>query len=49
VERFVDDDEWFAGEAEKGLAAIERGATLSHEEVSARLEALLEKRSADER
>ena len=45
VERFVDYDEWFAGEAEKGLAAIERGATLSHEEVGVRLEALLEKRS----
>jgi predicted transcriptional regulator len=45
VERFVDYDEWFAGEVEKGLATIERGATLSHEEVGVRLEAVLEKRS----
>ena len=45
VERFVDYDEWFAGEVEKGLASIERGATLSHEEVGVRLAALLEKRT----
>ena len=45
VERFVDYDEWFAGEVEKGLASIERGATISHGEVGVRLEALLEKRS----
>jgi predicted transcriptional regulator len=45
VERFVDYDEWFAGEVEKGLGAIERGATLSREEVGVRIEALLEKRS----
>jgi predicted transcriptional regulator len=45
VERFVDYDEWFAGEVEKGLASIERGATLTHEEVGVRLEALLEKHS----
>jgi len=45
VERFVDYDEWFAGEVEKGLASIERGVTLSHEDVGARLEALLEKHS----
>jgi predicted transcriptional regulator len=45
VERFVEYDEWFAGEVEKGLASIESGATLSHEEVGVRLEALLEKRS----
>jgi predicted transcriptional regulator len=45
VERLVEHDEWFAGEVEKGLASIEWGATLSHEEVGVRLEALLEKRS----
>ena len=45
VERLVDYDEWFAGEVEKGLASIERGATFSHDEVGARLEVLLEKHS----
>jgi predicted transcriptional regulator len=45
AERLVEYDEWFAVEAEKGMAAIERGATLSHEEVGVRLEALLERRS----
>ena len=45
VERFVDYDEWFVGEVEKGLAAIERGAVLSHVEVGARLDARLKKHS----
>src|SRR6266851_991806 len=43
VERFVDYDEWFASEVEKGLASVERGEVLTHEEVGARLETLLEK------
>ncbi len=41
----MDYDEWFAGEVEKGLTAIERGEVLTHEEVGARLETLLEKHS----
>jgi predicted transcriptional regulator len=46
IERFVDYDEWFIEEVEKGLAQIERGEVLTHEEVGARLEKLLsEKRS----
>ena len=46
IERFVDYDQWFIEEVEKGLAQIERGEVLSHEEVGARLEKLLaEKRS----
>jgi predicted transcriptional regulator len=37
IERFVGYDEWFIGEVEKGLAQIDRGETLSHEEVGARI------------
>jgi predicted transcriptional regulator len=44
IERFVDYDGWFISEVEKGLAQIERGEVLTHEEVGARLEKLLEKR-----
>ena len=36
VERMVNYDEWFMAEVEKGLAQIERGQTLSHEEVVTR-------------
>jgi predicted transcriptional regulator len=46
IERFVDYDQWFVGEVEKGLAQIDRGEVLTHEEVGARLEKYLaEKRS----
>ena len=38
IERLVDYDEWFVREVEKGLAQLDRGETLSHEEVGARLE-----------
>jgi predicted transcriptional regulator len=37
IERLVDYDDWFVREVEKGLAQIERGETLSHGEVGARL------------
>ena len=37
IERLVDYDDWFVREVEKGLEQIERGDTLSHEEVGARL------------
>lgn len=35
IERMVGYDEWFVREVEKGLAQVERGDTLSHEEVGA--------------
>jgi predicted transcriptional regulator len=38
IERFVDYDEWFINEVEKGLAQIARGEVLTHGEVGARLE-----------
>ena len=38
---FVDYDEWFIREVEKGLASADRGALLTHEQVGARLERLL--------
>ena len=38
IERFVDYDEWFIGEVEKGLGQIDRREVLTHEEVGARLE-----------
>jgi predicted transcriptional regulator len=37
IERLVDYDDWFVREVEKGLAQIESGRTLAHEEVGARL------------
>jgi predicted transcriptional regulator len=37
----VDYDEWFIREVEKGLAQIERGELLTHEQVGERLEKLL--------
>jgi predicted transcriptional regulator len=46
IERFVDYDEWFVKEVEKGLGQIARGEVLTHEEVGARLEkSLTEKQS----
>jgi predicted transcriptional regulator len=46
IERLIDYDDWFVREVEKGLGQIERGETLTHEEVGARLEKrLTEKRS----
>ena len=41
IERLVGYDDWFVREVEKGLAQVERGETLSHEEVGARLETRL--------
>ena len=37
IERLVDYDDWFVREVEKGLTQIDRGETLSHEEVGTRL------------
>ena len=41
IERFVDYDEWFIHEVEKGLASADRGELLTHEEVGTRLEKLI--------
>lgn len=41
IERLVSYDDWFAREVEQGLAQVERGETLTHEEVGARLEGQL--------
>ena len=38
IESFVDYDDWFIREVEKGLAQIDRGEVLTHEAVGARLE-----------
>ena len=37
IERLVDYDDWFVREVEKALAQIDRGQTLSHEDVGTRL------------
>ena len=37
IERFVDYDEWFIREVEEGLAQIEQGRVLTHEQVGARM------------
>lgn len=41
IERFVDYDEWFIREVEKGLASAGRSELLTHEEVGARLQRLI--------
>jgi len=41
IARAVDYDDWFLREVEKGLAQVERGEVLTHEEVGARLEGRL--------
>lgn len=46
VERLVSYDEWFVREVEKGLAQIERGEFVEHEEVGARLEKLLNEKQS---
>ncbi len=46
IERFVDYDEWFVREVEKGLASAKSGALLSHEEVGLRLEQRLAQHKA---
>lgn len=38
IESFVDYDDWFIREVEKGLAQIDRGEVLTHEAMGARLE-----------
>ena len=44
IERLVNYDDWFIREVEKGLAQIERGEVLTHQEVGARVEKLLSRK-----
>ncbi len=46
VERMVNHYEWFLTEVDKGLAQIESGKTLSHEEVGARLDKYLTRKQS---
>ena len=46
IARFVDYDEWFIREVEKGLASADRGELLTHEDVGARLEKLIAEKQA---
>jgi predicted transcriptional regulator len=46
IPRFVDYDEWFIREVEKGLASADRGELLTHEDVGARLEKLIVEKQA---
>jgi predicted transcriptional regulator len=41
VERLVGYDEWFIHQVEEGLAQIDRGELLEHDEVAARMEKLI--------
>ena len=41
VERLADYDDWFIRQVEKGLAQIDRGEVVKHEEVAARMENLI--------
>ena len=37
VERFVDYDEWFLGEVDKGIAAADRGDLIDHDDIGKRI------------
>jgi predicted transcriptional regulator len=41
VTNYLDHDEWFRREVEKGLASLEDGKSVSHEEVRRQIERLL--------
>src|SRR3954464_8853877 len=45
IESFVDYDDWFIREVEKGLAQIDQGKVLTHEDVGTRLENIWRKSS----
>ena len=44
VERLVSYDEWFIQQVEKGLAQIDRGEVLEHDEVAVRMEKLIDQK-----
>ena len=46
IARFVDYDEWFIREVEKGLASADRGELLTHDDLGARLEKLIAEKQA---
>ena len=46
IARFVDYDEWFIREVEKGMASADRGELLTHEDVGVRLEKLIAEKQA---
>ena len=41
VANYVDHDEWFRGEVRKGLASLDDGKFVSHEEVGRQIERIL--------
>lgn len=41
LERLVDYDEWFVREVEKGLAQVQSGEVMEHDEVAGRMENLI--------
>jgi predicted transcriptional regulator len=45
IESFVDYDDWFMREVEKGLAQIDRGEVLTHDAVGARIEERLSEKT----
>ena len=45
IERLVNYDDWLLTEVDKGLAQVEGGQTVSHEEVGTRLEQRLTKQT----
>lgn len=45
IERFVEHDEWFQQETEKGLTSLREGRVFTHEEVGEQLRRLVAKKS----
>jgi predicted transcriptional regulator len=45
IESFVDYDDWFIRQVDKGLAQIDRGEVLTHEAVGARIEKRLSEKT----
>jgi predicted transcriptional regulator len=42
VEAYLDHDKWFRSEVQKGLAQLENGQSVSHDEVVARIERMFQ-------
>lgn len=42
VEAYLDHDKWFRAEVQKGLAQLDNGESLSHDEVVARIERMFQ-------
>ena len=41
LEQYVDHDHWFSGAVARGLASLDRGESVGHEEVGRRIDRLL--------